>query len=37
MEDERIAKKVYISDCAASHSVDRLWKKGIEASKVNSA
>ena len=27
MEDDRIAKMVYVGECAGSHLVGRLWKR----------
>ena len=30
MERDRIAKKVYVGECAGSHSVGRLWKRWID-------
>ena len=29
MERDRITKRVYVGECAGSHSVDRLWKRWI--------
>ena len=30
MENDRIAKRVYVRECAGSHSVVRLRKRGID-------
>ena len=30
MERDRIAKRVYVRECAGSHSVGRLWKRWID-------
>ena len=30
MERDRIAKRVYVGECAGSRSVDRLWKRWID-------
>ena len=30
MESDRIAKRVYVGECAGSHSVGRLWKRLID-------
>ena len=30
MENDRIARRVYIGECAGSHSVDRLLKRWID-------
>ena len=29
-ENDRIAKRVYVGECAGSHSVHRLWKRSID-------
>ena len=33
MERDRIAKRVYVGECAGSHSVGRLWKRWIDTMK----
>ena len=33
MENDRIAKRVYVEECAGSHSVGRLWKRWIDTMK----
>ena len=30
MERDRIAKRVYVGECAGSHSVGRAWKRWID-------
>ena len=34
MENDRIAKRVYVAVCAGSHSVGRPWKKWIDTMKA---
>ena len=33
MENDRIAKRVYVGDCVGNHSVGRLWKRWINTMK----
>ena len=33
MENDRIAKRAYVDECAGSHSVGKPWKKWIDAVK----
>ena len=33
MENNRIPKRVYVGECAGSHSVGRMWKKWIDSVK----
>ena len=30
MENDRIAKRIYVRECAGSHSVGRTWKMWID-------
>ena len=33
MESDRIAKRVYVGECAGSRSMGRLWKRWIDTGK----
>ena len=33
MEGDKIAKRVYVGECAGSHSVGRPWKRWIDTGK----